>query len=240
MSPVSPFTFNGPVASVFDDMADRSIPFYDVVQGLTAELVSRFVKPGSLVYDLGCSTGNTMVRLLETFLQYAIDDIQLVGIDASEDMCAKAQEKVSTFCERRRGVTVLCAELRRVELKPATAIVMNYTLHFLRPQDRAALLSHIYQALLPGGILIVSDKTLQSSTTAGRAFAEIYYDFKRSHGYSELEISQKREALENVLVPYRAEEEVDLLRSVGFESVDPFFTWCNFTSFLCIKRGLPR
>ncbi len=237
---IPPFAFNTSVAEVFDDMAARSIPLYEVVQDMTADLASQFVDAGSVVYDLGCSTGTTMLRLREVLRARNVEGARLIGIDSSEAMCARARRRVLQGQDYLNDTVIYCADLRDIQLQPASVVIMNYTLQFLRPQERARVVSRVYASLRPGGAFLVSDKTLQSSTAASRAFAEVYYEFKRSHGYSDLEIAQKREALENVLVPYRTEEEVDLLRGAGFDSVDQFFCWCNFSSFICIKNGLSR
>ena len=123
-----------------------------------------------------------------------------------------------------------------VEIRDAGVVIMNYTLQFVPPLEREALVRRIYASLRHNGILIVSDKTTQSHTDISRIFVEKYYEFKRSNGYSELEISRKREALENVLIPYSVAEEEELFRQCGFAAVDRFFSWYNFSSFLCVKR----
>ena len=114
---------------------------------------------------------------------------------------------------------------------------MNYTLQFLDPLEREPLIRRIYEGLNHNGILLVSDKTLQSHTDISRIFIDNYYNMKRANGYSELEISRKREALENVLIPYPIREEENLFRNAGFEAVDLFYTWYNFSSFICLKKG---
>lgn len=233
---IEPFRFNKEVADVFDDMATRSIPFYKEVQKQTARMFLSFYKPGMKIYDLGCSTGTSCIHLYQTFNQAGYTDFRILGIDSSTDMCHKAQEKLSQLKIPESKVQIYQNDIMDVELEHPQGVVMNYTLQFLLPLDREKILKRIYKALPHNGLLILSDKTHQSHTDLSRIFLEEYYDYKRQMGYSELEISQKREALETVLIPYSIDEITQLAKDAGFPSVDIFFTWYNFTSFICLKR----
>jgi tRNA (cmo5U34)-methyltransferase len=113
---------------------------------------------------------------------------------------------------------------------------MCWTLQFIRPLYRDYLIRHIYDSLVEGGALLVTEKVLGNTGTVNRLFIDFYYDYKRRHGYSEIEISRKREALENVMIPYRVEEDLELFRRCGFEIVETFFQWYNFVGILCIKK----
>lgn len=236
---VPPFEFNEGVAEVFDDMASRSIPYYRLVEEMSADLVLRFYQPGSRVYDLGCSTGTTLEILCRRAKEEGLKHLEILGMDSSSAMCERARDRLRMRCNEQEGFSVEVREQDVVEaaFPRASAVILNYTLQFVPPFLRRKLLKRVYDDLLPEGILIVSDKTLQSRPEVSRVFSDNYYGFKRSMGYSELEISRKREALENVLIPYRVEEERELLLDAGFNSVDIFFTWYNFSSFLCVKKG---
>jgi tRNA (cmo5U34)-methyltransferase len=234
---VKPFEFNESVAHVFDDMADRSIPWYREVQRMVTTLGVTFYKPGSRIYDLGCSTGTTMALLAQAFSERKIDDYELYGVDNSEAMCREAREKMEKSPAVQDCWHINCADLEETPLENASVVIMNYTLQFVDPLAREELVRKIYQGLNHNGILLVSDKTLQSHTDTSRIFIDNYYHMKRQNGYSEMEISRKREALENVLVPYTVEEERELFYRSGFEGVDQFFTWFNFSSFICLKKG---
>ncbi|MBN2736466.1 MAG: carboxy-S-adenosyl-L-methionine synthase CmoA [Spirochaetales bacterium] len=233
---IEPFRFNKEVADVFDDMAERSIPFYSEVQKQTTRLFQTFYQPGMKIYDLGCSTGTTCAGLYHAFTQAGFEDFRIVGIDASAEMCDKAREKLEKCKIPESRVQIRRQDVMNLELKQAHGVIMNYTLQFLLPLDREKLLRKIYTALPHQGILILSDKTHQSHTDLSRIFLEEYYHYKRGMGYSELEIAQKREALESVLIPYSIEEITQLIGDAGFPSIDIFFTWYNFTSFICVKR----
>ncbi len=236
LSAIKPFEFNENVAAVFDDMAERSIPFYKEVQRMIVELSLRFFKHGTRIYDLGCSTGTTSVLLAHAFRDAAVQEYEIIGIDSSQAMCDKACEKLERAGVSRGHTHIRQGNIVEEQFEQASVVIMNYTLQFIDPLKRETLIDAVFGGLCRNGILIVSDKMLQSSTDVSRIFANSYYDFKRRNGYSELEISQKRDALENILIPYHVKEEESLFYSAGFASVDIFFSWYNFTSFLCMKR----
>jgi tRNA (cmo5U34)-methyltransferase len=228
----SGFQFDETVANVFDDMLERSVPFYREAQRMTVELARNFTQPGSVVADLGCSTGTTMALLCQ-----AIPDptVRVVGFDLSEAMLDKCRENL-----RRLGLAERC-ELRQqdlhqeFELGDASVVIMNYTLQFVRPLYRDTLIRSIFQALRRRGALLMSEKILSPDPLLNGLYIDLYYEFKRRNGYSELEIAQKREALENVLVPYKIQENIDLLQRNGFASADLFLRWYNFASFIALK-----
>lgn len=233
---IPPFEFNSAVAAVFDDMADRSIPWYRQVEEMSASLAASFYQPGSRLYDLGCSTATGTLLAAQALISRGVDHPRLIGIDNSPAMCSRAEEKLAAVFPDERPVEIRCEDLLVSEINDASVVIMNYTLQFVAPLERERLIRRIYDGLRHNGVLIVSDKTTQSHTDVSRIFIEKYYDFKRANGYSELEISRKREALENVLIPYSVDEEESLFLDTGFSAVDRFFSWYNFVSFLCIKR----
>jgi tRNA (cmo5U34)-methyltransferase len=234
LAKIPPFTFDQKVAEVFSDMAQRSIPYYNMVQDMVVEMALDWYQPGTKIYDLGCATGRTLVLIAKALEQKGVRG-QLVGVDNSQDMLDKAQENLDRL--EVRGVELLRDDLESVDLSGASVIIMNYTLQFVSPLNREPVIQRIYQHLSHHGALLVSEKTRQNDTNISRFFGSAYYDFKRAQGYSEMEISQKREALENVLIPYSRSEIEALFRTSGFEEVEPFFTWFNFSSFLCVKSG---
>jgi len=234
---IRPFEFNESVAHVFDDMAERSIPFYKEVQKMVTTLALTYFQEGSVIYDLGSSTATTISLLSQGMKDHEIEDYRIVGIDSSAAMCREAEIKLDSIQADRKKITIKEGDLFDLPIENASVVIMNYTLQFIDPLKREKLIRHIYKGLRHNGILLVSDKMVQSHTDTSRIFVENYYDMKRSNGYSELEISQKREALENVLIPYSVKEEVGLFRHCGFEAVDMFFTWYNFSSFICTKKN---
>ena len=231
----SDFEFTARVAAVFDDMLVRSVPFYLEQQAMIRELAKKFFVPETNVYDLGCSTGTTLVNL---GLEFAGRAKQIIGYDNAEPMLAKAREKMNAN-EMGDAVALKCVDLNgSFALDNASVVTMCWALQFIRPLQRARLIRRIARGMVDYGVLIVTEKVLTTSTDMNRLFIEVYYDYKRRNGYSEEEIAKKREALENVLVPYRIDENLELFQSAGFHAAT-FFQWYNFVGFLCVKQG-PR
>lgn len=231
---VADFEFDEKVARVFDDMVARSVPYYDEIQRLQVDLAVEFLPDReSLVYDLGCSTGTTL-HLLATHPRCP-EAVRFVGIDNSKAMLEKAGAKLGPAKGR---VELLEADLNAgVEMRPCRIVFLNWTLQFVRPLYREALVRRIFEALEPGGALFLSEKVLLSNSFLNRLYIEHYLRYKRARGYSDTEIQRKREALENVLVPYRLEENRVMLERAGFATTDPFFRWLNFACILAVKAA---
>jgi tRNA (cmo5U34)-methyltransferase len=230
-SAVADFKFDQSVATVFDDMVGRSVPFYAEIQRMIAEMARDFATPESAVYDLGCSTGTTFINL-----HRGLDpSIRFVGIDNSAEMLDRCRSKLSAHGVDRQ-VELRFGDLNeRIEIENASLAMLILTLQFIRPLRRHRLLADIYSGLNPQGCVIVVEKVLGEESLLNRLFIDYYYEMKRRHGYSELEISQKREALENVLIPYKLLENRELLLETGFRSVDVFFKWYNFCGLVAVK-----
>ncbi|MDJ0836990.1 MAG: carboxy-S-adenosyl-L-methionine synthase CmoA [Acidobacteriota bacterium] len=230
LSKLAGFEFDEKVAAVFDDMAHRSIPFYEEVQTMIVDLVGQYYQEGTRIYDLGCSTGSMTARLA-----LAYDGIhEIVGIDSSSAMIDKARANLDRL-ETAVKLTLEPGDVREVEITDASVVIMNYTLQFVRPLYRERVIERIFNGLQPGGVLILSEKVLEENTHLSRLFIDAYYRFKRARGYTELEISQKRERLENVLVPYKVSELTELLQRGGFSEAGVFFKWHNFASLIAMK-----
>lgn len=225
------FSFNEQVAEVFDDMLERSVPCYHQVMEMTAQLIEPFVKDHDQLYDLGCSTGRPLLSLAS---HVANNTISYTGIDNSEAMVTKARRKANLFTNTGK-IEFILDDITTIPLKPCKVILLNYTLQFLRPLKRGQLLEKIHQALVPGGILIMAEKIISHHSTINRVFIDLYFDFKRRQGYSEIEIATKRETLENILIPFSIAENLKLLSETGFSRSETFFQWFNFTSFIAHK-----
>ncbi|PUB98471.1 carboxy-S-adenosyl-L-methionine synthase CmoA [Helicobacter pylori] len=227
------FCFDEKVAHVFDDMLERSIPYYHEMLNLGAYFIAQNLKenihpkslpkplPKPLIYDLGCSTGNFFIALNQQIQQ----DIELVGIDNSMPMLKKAQEKLKDF----NNVRFECMDFLEVEFREASAFSLLFVLQFVRPMQREVLLKKIYNSLALNGVLLVGEKIMSEDRILDKQMIELYYLYKQNQGYSHNEIAFKREALENVLVPYSLKENIALLESVGFKHVEAVFKWVNFT-----------
>jgi tRNA (cmo5U34)-methyltransferase len=227
---ISDFEFGVETARVFDDMLVRSVPLYAETQRMIAELTADFAQPGTRVYDLGCSTGTTFLGIDP----HLAPDIGFVGVDSSSEMLKKAEEKFAQARVSRAYELRLC-DLEDVTIEDASVVIMNLTLQFVRPIHRKRVIDRIASGLCDGGALILVEKVLSPNSRLNRLFIDHYYDFKRRNGYSDLEISQKREALENVLIPYHPEENRQLLLSSGFSSCDEFMRWFNFCGVVALK-----
>jgi tRNA (cmo5U34)-methyltransferase len=225
------FEFNDKVADVFDDMLDRSVPYYKQVIEITVEILQRSLRPGDTVYDLGCSTGTTLTAIAR---KMNTENIRFVGMDNSKAMLAKAVRKAEMFSMADR-IDFIEQDIIQARLKGAGAVVLNYTLQFIKPAARADFLMNIFQGLRDGGVLILSEKVVCRNREFDEQFLESYYQFKKSRGYSELEIANKRDALEDVLIPFTIAENHDLLVQAGFTRAATFFQWFNFVSFVAFK-----
>ncbi len=230
------FSFNERVAEVFDDMLDRSVPFYRTVIKTTAGMVRHMAEPGGTLVDLGCATGSTLLELSRLLSDM---ELRFVGLDNAQAMLDKAQRKAEMFGKgeviefRRQDITA--ADLGD-SIKGADIIICNYTLQFIRPMLRRDFLDRLYAALPPDGMLFLSEKVISGHSRLNRNFINLYHEFKREQGYSELEIAAKREALENVLIPFSVEENMELLCGSGFSGVEVYFRWINFASFVALKE----
>jgi len=228
---IDAFDFGSKTAEVFDDMLQRSVPLYRELQRMTGELANEFAVAGTHVYDLGCSTGST----LQTLCAKVEQEVRFVGVDFSEAMLEKAQDNFKRL-DIRRDYGFEQADLNgEVRIENASVVVLNLTLQFVRPRHRDRLIREIASGLVEGGCLILVEKVLGNDPLFDRGFVKFHYEMKRRNGYSELEIAQKREALENVLIPYSVEENLGLLRRNGFGRTDLFFKWYNFCGLLGIK-----
>ncbi|HHT9111667.1 MAG TPA: carboxy-S-adenosyl-L-methionine synthase CmoA [Candidatus Brocadiaceae bacterium] len=231
MANIADFAFGEKVASVFDDMLDRSVPFYRETQRMIVEMAGDFAVDGTNIYDLGCATGTTLLNLGQNIPS----NVKFVGVDNSQDMLDKCKQKLAEHNFSREH-TLVCADLNQgIDIENASIVIMVLTLQFVRPLKRDNLVRSILKGLNENGCLILVEKVLGEDSVFNRLFIKYYYDFKKRNGYSELEISQKREALENVLIPYKLLENRELLLKEGFRYCDVFFKWYNFCGMVAVK-----
>jgi len=222
------FEFDEEVASVFDDMLNRSIPYYKQMQNLTIDFALNFLEENDKVYDLGCSTASTLIELSK----HCKKKLELVGIDNSQAMLDRAKNKCSAFGV---DISLVNGDIHTIDLNHAKLIISNYTLQFVRPLLREKLVKKIYDALSEKGVFIFSEKVVSSNKVLNKHSIDEYYKFKKTQGYSEFEIAQKREALENVLIPYTQEENLQMIKDAGFSHCEMIFKWVNFATFIAVK-----
>lgn len=229
------FAFDERVVQVFDNMVARSVPFYSEVQRIQADLVMDFLpNQGGVVCDLGCSTGTTLEHLAKHV--NCPSDVQFIGVDNSQPMLDKARAKLN------ESVANAAIDLRYgdlsclADLPSCHVIILNWTLQFVRPIDREQLVKNCYNALQTNGLLLLSEKILGNDSGFNRLYIDHYLRFKTSQSrYSDEENQRKREALENVLIPYRLDENYALLKRAGFQRMDSYFQWFNFVCLLAVK-----
>ena len=221
------FVFDERVAAVFPDMLRRSIPGYATIIQMIGLLAAGQLPPTGQCYDLGCSLGAAALAI-----QRAAPGRRVVGVDNSLAMLAKAR---NTLSKEAPEIELVEADVQDFPLQPAALVVLNFTLQFLPLSGRKAVLERIYQALVPGGVLVLSEKIAFDHSVMNDRFIELHQAFKKAQGYSELEISQKRTALERVLLPEQLRAHEERLSEVGFTLVRPWFQCFNFVSLLAIK-----
>jgi len=222
------FEFDESVASVFDDMLSRSVPFYKEVQKLVIDYIKLNAIEGAKLTDLGCSTAKFLLEL-----NSKVPNLKLCGIDNSTPMLEQAQKKCQAYGVE--NIDLIFADMAEIELENQDFITSNYTLQFIRPIQRPKVVAKIYNALKSDGKFIFSEKVVFEDKKLDKDIIEIYYNYKKEQGYSEYEIAKKREALENVLIPFTIKENIDMCKEAGFKQVHTLFQWGNFVTFVAIK-----
>jgi len=233
LSQIQDFRFDDQVAEVFPDMIQRSVPGYQTIIQTIGKLTARFQQPDSHYYDLGCSLGAATLAMRRNI---STANSRIIAVDNSSAMVERCERHLQAF-RSDVPVQVLLADIRQQSIEQAAVVVINFTLQFLPQADRAALINRVYQGLKPGGILILSEKFINNDDTANNLLIDLHHDFKRANGYSELEISQKRSALENVMKPDTLAEHQQRLSAAGFSSQTLWFQCFNFCSMVAVKQG---
>ncbi len=227
LTSVKAFEFDEQVTQVFDDMINRSVPGYELLIKLLALYADVFVTESSHVYDLGCSTG-VVSRVIAQQIQQR--QCKLIAVDNSPSMVKQCQRRHSEL-----SINWLCQDIESIDIDNASMVVLNLTLQFIDPDQRLALIDKIYRGLNPGGILVLTEKVAFEEIELQQTMTELYQGYKKLQGYSDLEISQKRTALEKVLIPDTQQQHYQRLQSVGFSQVYDCFQCLNFVSLLAIK-----
>ncbi|EFX91634.1 S-adenosyl-L-methionine-dependent methyltransferase [Actinobacillus ureae] len=225
------FTFDESVAEVFPDMIQRSVPGYSNIITAIGMLAQRFVTEGSQVYDLGCSRGTGILSIRRNL---QTNQVKIIGVDNSQPMVERCRSHINAY-HSEVPVEILCDDIRHIEIKNASMVVLNFTLQFLPRADRLELLTKIYHGLNPNGILVLSEKFTFANETMNELLIDLHHTFKRANGYSELEVSQKRTALENVMLTDSIETHKDRLKQAGFSQIELWFQCFNFGSMIAIK-----
>ena len=218
---------------MFDDMLGRSVPLYRESIVRQAQLAARFFQDGTRIYDLGCSNGNLGLALCARMGER---DFSMVAVDSSQPMLDTYRQRLNGV-EGGRRIVLEQGDIREVALERASVVIVNLTLQFIPLADRDALVRRIFQSLVPGGVLLLTEKVIHEDAVLAELEQEFYYRFKEENGYSRMEISQKREALDNVLIPETLEAHGRRLRQAGFGAVEIWLKWFNFAALLARKSA---
>ncbi|TEW51883.1 carboxy-S-adenosyl-L-methionine synthase CmoA [Psychromonas algicola] len=229
---VDSFSFDQQVVQVFPDMIKRSVPGYENIINSIAVITQRCAIDNSNLYDLGCSLGAATLSMRRGLLEKS--GCQIISVDNSSAMVESCKQHIQAY-KSEIPVTVLQDDICNIKIENASVVVLNFTLQFLTPEKRLSLLTNIYQGLLPGGVLILSEKFLFDDPKSHQLIIDLHLDFKRNQGYSELEISQKRSSLDNVLISDTVEEHYQRLQQAGFKHNNLWYQYFNFGSILSIK-----
>jgi len=225
--PVGDFVFDAAVARVFPDMISRSVPGYAAIINMIELLTGMHAQPGTRLYDLGCSLGASSIAMARGLMH---SDCRIIAVDNAPAMLERAREHSAELGAPE--VEFRLADIRDVAIDSASVVVLNFTLQFLPREDRGVLLQRIREGLRPGGVLILSEKIAGDTPEADAALVAMHHAFKRQQGYSDLEISQKRSALEQVLLPETLGTHRQRLRDVGFTRAHTWFQCFNFVSIV--------
>ncbi|NOY67162.1 MAG: carboxy-S-adenosyl-L-methionine synthase CmoA [Gammaproteobacteria bacterium] len=223
------FAFDDAVVKVFPDMIRRSVPGYAEIITLTGLLAEQYVQPESRCYDLGCSLGAATLSMR----QRIPSDCTIVAIDNSQAMIDTCRQQLGD--NDKATVELYCQDIQDADITNASMVVLNFTLQFIEANERLSVLQKIYKGLRPGGLLVLSEKLNFSDVQEQQMQEAMQLSFKRANGYSDMEISQKRSALEKVLIPDTFEQHQQRLQTAGFAQVYQWFQAFNFVSIAAIK-----
>jgi tRNA (cmo5U34)-methyltransferase len=225
------FAFDEAVARVFPDMIRRSVPGYTDVIALSGLIATHLTPAAARIYDLGCSRGATSLAILDRMQG---DDAQLIAVDSAPAMIDHCRQELASH-PRAAQLQLICGDIRQIELLPAHSVVMNYTLQFIPLPERLPLLVRIFNALQPGGVLLLAEKIAVANRADSDLLQQLHHAFKRANGYSDLEISQKRSALERVLLPESIETHQQRLAQAGFGQIAVWHQSLNFVALVALK-----
>ena len=223
------FKFDERVVAVFPDMIQRSVPGYGMIVSTIGILAGKYAQAGSHCYDLGCALGAVSLAMRQ---RITAPDCHIISVDNSPAMIERGRELLALDTVPTIPVTMICADLQDVTIENASVVVLNFTLQFIPPAERLALIQRIYTGLKPGGVFILSEKIAFREPERQHFHEELHHDFKRANGYSDLEISQKRTALEKVMIPETLACHQERLQAAGFSSSELWFQCFNFVSLV--------
>lgn len=227
LSDIKAFEFNEAVTRVFRDMIARSVPGYELLLRIIGLYANIFIQENSNVYDLGCSLGD-VTHLIKK--QAVVNNFLMIAVDNSAPMIEQCG-----LNHTDESIDWRCDDIQNIVIENASMVVLNLTLQFIDPHERQPLLRRIFAGLNQNGALVLSEKINLNQTKYNQRMIQLHQAFKKMQGYSELEISQKRSALDNVLIPDYESQLRQRLQQVGFTEIYECFRCFNFVSYLAIK-----
>ena len=226
-------SFNDTVAENFDLHVNQSIPHYSELQNYLVQLSEWFLKDNETVYDLGCSTGETIKKLLELDISTRT---KIIGIDKSKKMLDLAREKIKKVKNNNVKVTFEVADVSSgFELEDCNLVLSTLLFPFLNFDNKKLLLKKIYQSLQEGGALIAVEKVRSRNSTFEDLLNQLYYDFKLSKNLSEKEIILKAKSLRSSMSLYTEEDLFKTIEDSGFKEHEIFFKCFNFVGYIALK-----
>ena len=224
------FVFDETVAEVFADMISRSVPGYRTTLSTIASLAAEHVQPHSRIYDLGCSLGAASLAISQALAEGP--PCEIIAVDSAEAMLDRWREDAA---QSAAPMQLVCDDIRHVPIDNASLVILNFTLQFIPVSERGALIERIAQGCLPGACLVLSEKVIDPDAAANQQLIDLHHAFKKAHGYSHLEISRKRAALEDVLIPETIHDHTHRLKAAGFSRAFVWYQCFNFMSLVAFK-----
>ena len=225
------FEFDQEVTRVFPDMIRRSVPGYETVISLLGCVAQQYAVSGTRVYDLGCSLG---AATLSAATRIEHGDIEYICADSSPQMLQQCRTNLKDTLDGKHFNCIQC-DVCDLDIANASVVILNFTLQFVKPEKRDQLIRNIFDGLVNGGVLVVSEKIKIADTSEGGFHSVLHEAFKQANGYSQLEISQKRTALENVMILDSEMEHRNRFQRCGFNNIYSWFQAFNFMSLVAIK-----
>ncbi|TMO69564.1 carboxy-S-adenosyl-L-methionine synthase CmoA [Pseudoalteromonas aurantia] len=228
---IKDFSFDENVVEVFPDMIQRSVPGYATIVSTMGKLAGQYAQSNSNLYDLGCSLGAVTLSMRRNIEK---QNCEIIAVDNSKAMVERCQLHLKGF-KSDVPVNVVLGDITELELKNASVVALNFTLQFIPQEQREDVLKRIFNSLKPGGVLLLSEKIKGENELTDNLLIDLHHDFKRHNGYSELEISQKRTAIENVMRPDTLSTHLERLNTIGFSQTQVWYQCFNFCSLVAIK-----
>ena len=222
--------FNKNVSNQFDKHVRQSIPHYEDIQRYICSLSEWFIKENSLIYDLGCSTGETAKNLLKKFPK---KKFKYIGYDVSSEMIKIARKKNKKNMKR---ALFKLGDINKINFKKNTNLFLSVlTFPFLNSVERINLYKKIFKSLNNGSALIFVDKIRSSNSFYEDIFNQTYFDFKIENRLTHTQVLNKSKSIRGSMQLFEVNEIEQFLKKVGFKKIEIFFKWFNFIGIIAIK-----